>query len=177
MPVFSLRRCELDLKASTDVRVPSLLSDRTQHNSEHIPVSAKSLPMVELPVNKEVTFNGMFPQQGKMYETESFTSWAVRRTYGLELRAVVECLGSENRVKIKWPSVVLFGRGVEDAGTGDGDGLDVSVDVGGGGGEQAPAYREGVAAMTVVGQVEEPLPIYEERSGTVNEGHEMIKKS
>ena len=74
--------------------------DHISNLDGHIPLTKTSRLDEVLPVNVPVRFNGIFPTQGP-YPPPTFDSWAIRRRYALELKAVVECLGDVERFKIQ----------------------------------------------------------------------------
>ena len=118
VPEFKIKSYQLFLKGRANVRVPGAFVDHETYIEGHIPLTNYEKLDVVLPVNKAVKFNGMFPTRGP-YPPPTFMSWAIRRTYGLELKATVECLGEEESFKIHWTGVELHPArmepGVEEA--------------------------------------------------------------
>lgn len=79
-------------------------------------------------MNEKQTPKGMFPIRGP-YPPPTFSSSCIRRTYGLGLKAALECLGEEERFKIHWMGVKVLAakmepgteeeiRGIEEAAAG-----------------------------------------------------------
>jgi hypothetical protein len=121
VPEFRIQSYELLLKETTDLRVPGVFTDHVTYLDGHVPLSSNAKLEKVLPPNKSMMFNGMFPEKSARgaYPAPTFTSFCVRRTYGLELKAVVECLGETRRFKIHWANVKLYPArmepGVEEA--------------------------------------------------------------
>ena len=116
---FELKTYELLLKSYSDVRTPGILDlDHTHYMENYILISSgtRNIPMT---VNKPESIDGMFPLHDKTYAPPSFTTSAMKRTYGLELRAIISWIGNESKFKVNLRSVTLYpprmADGVEEA--------------------------------------------------------------
>jgi hypothetical protein len=112
-PEFKIKSYELLLKKQTDIRVPGAFVDHYNSLDGHVPLSSSSRLNVVLPVNEATKFKWMFSTRGP-FPPPTFTSLAIRRTYGLELKAVVECFGEEEKFKIQWANVKVLPSRMED---------------------------------------------------------------
>lgn len=118
LPGFLLKEYQFFLKPRTDIHVPGIMYDHEQLiDGTHIILHTGSLNVTLTP-NKTIQINGMFPTT-ETYACPSFTSWAARRNYGLELKADVWCLEEKTHFKLHWHNVTLFppraDPGVEEA--------------------------------------------------------------
>ena len=151
VPEFRIKSCAMFVKSQTYIRVPGAFTDHLDVFDGHIPLTSSSRVDVVLPLGEKQTFNGMFRTRGP-FPPPTFSSWAFKRTYGLELKAIVECLGEEEKFKIHWMNVeVLPGK----TKTGDGEAI---REIEEGMAEMAVA-AEGLSSYTRTG--EESLPRYE----------------
>lgn len=112
IPGFQFTSYYLILKSTTVIWVPGFLVDANNTLEEEITLSRGSANC-PLPINKPVEINGMFPSNPP-YLPPSFRSCAVQRTYGLELKATVSCLGEDTTFKVHWPLVTLYPATMED---------------------------------------------------------------
>lgn len=111
-PEFVLKDYQLRFKSKTDIRVPGAIMDHVELLEGHIPLSNGKLDAV-LPVGTSRRIQGLFPAREGL-APPSFTSVAVRRTYALELKATIVCLGEETGVKVVWPSVEVLSSKMEE---------------------------------------------------------------
>lgn len=156
MPGFQIKEYGLSLKSRTDVRAPGATWDTECFLESLIPLSSGRLDL-PLAINVPTELDGLFPLN-HYYAPPSFTSFAIRRTYALELKATISCMGEDFKCKVHCPNVTLhsarLANHLEDATRSiEGRAANLSlVDQDG-----LPAYGEG----TGMGGREEPLPAYE----------------
>lgn len=171
IPAFKLKSYHLRLRAQTDIRVPGAFSDHNDTWTSHISLSTVNLKeAIDLQLNESKRISKAFPES-KSYAPPSFQSLAAKRSYQLELKAKIECLGGEEEFKVIWPRCTIISGMVE-----GGDEMERAIEEslreahmgvqsleiereGGEGGGDLPAYGEHVGSYTV--KQPEVLPQYE----------------
>lgn len=112
-PDVMLKDFELLLKLRTDVRFPGTWDDHIDFFDSTLALSRGHIGAL-LPVNRSKRLTGMFPMGTRFGALPpSFTSLAVKRSYGLELKLVLESSGGGGTVRISWPHVELLSQKVE----------------------------------------------------------------
>ncbi|KIM96965.1 hypothetical protein OIDMADRAFT_183026 [Oidiodendron maius Zn] len=111
-PEFQFSNYWLILKGRTIIRAPGILSATTSSLQEDITLGHGSIKC-RLPLNKPLVVNGMFPSNPS-YIPPNFSSFAMQKSYGLELKGTVSCLGEDSEFKIHWPRVTLYPARMED---------------------------------------------------------------
>jgi hypothetical protein len=157
MPPFIVKTWVLILNTRTDIRVPALLSDRQKLMETNITISSGTLNCLT-PLNKQLRIANLFPKD-KIYAPPTFECIAVRRSYDLELKVDVECLGETSKFKVKWRNIILYPAKMEGSveqaiKTIESSTAQRGIEQHGG----LPAYDGG--STSVEPQVEEQLPSY-----------------
>lgn len=112
MPSFLMKDYSLFLKSRTEVRAPGAAYDLDCFLEGLISLSGGNLDL-PLAINVPMKVNGMFPVN-QSYAPPSFTSWAIRRTYALELRSMIFCLGEGFKCNVHCPNVTLYSARIAD---------------------------------------------------------------
>jgi hypothetical protein len=113
-PEFVLKDYTFRLISKTEFRTPGFLTDNYLYADGDFILSSGPLN-VEFPVNTPKRLLGMFPQRRPAFgfPPPSFASLAVKRSYGLELKVSVVCLGDETSFKVHWNNVEVHASEME----------------------------------------------------------------
>jgi hypothetical protein len=106
MPSFTLKSWTLILKTRTDIRIPGKGSDHQKLLEDLINISSGTLNS-SIRLNRPLRVANLFPE-GKIYAPPTFECMAVKRSYDLDLKVAVECLGETSSFKVKWRDVTLY---------------------------------------------------------------------
>lgn len=113
LPEFRLKDHEVIIETRTYVRAPGALMDKNDLFKDLSSLSRGARASnVVLPLDAPVEFGNVFALPGD-YVAPSFTTVAVGRVYGLDLKATVGCLGDEFKFRVKLPRVTVFSTKVK----------------------------------------------------------------
>lgn len=144
-PLFTLKSYTLFLMSGTTIRAAEPHKLYSFERAAYFNLRSEIIRCtlnIPLPYNETIRVNGLFPT-GETYTCPTFVYNAVKRSYGLELKAVVECLGEEIDFKLKWGSVVLLPARMIGGGS-----REILIE------KELPRYDEGAGSTSVVPQVE-----------------------
>jgi hypothetical protein len=103
---FQMKDYSLSLKTRTDVCGLGTTYESGTRLLGDIPLSSGNLDL-PLAINQPVQLNDMFPSN-LYYAPPSFASVVAKRSYGLELKAKITCIGKDFKCNIYWPNVTLY---------------------------------------------------------------------
>lgn len=117
MPDFRAKNFTLSLKAKTNIRVPHMFSDSVA-TIETQGLLGSDRTDTLLPPNTPKALNGLLSHPSTSSLTHigaapTFKSVAVSRSYVLELKATIVCLGEEHKFKVRWWNVTLYSARME----------------------------------------------------------------
>lgn len=111
MPDFRAKNFTLSAKANTNIRVPVMFSDSIATVETKVLLGSINTDTL-LPLNTPKTLNGLLSHPSatlyaRTIPAPTFKSVAISRSYGLELKATIDCLGEEHKFTVRWWNVTF----------------------------------------------------------------------